>query len=314
MNSQKGFVIPLIITIVAILAIGGGLYYYANNNEPFEVFRVNPNEIPLATTTDETKDWKTYTNTEYGYSFKYPATLVSSNGAKGISLVNTTQCISEYSKPNLGDNYIPTGCYSLSVSVQESRVIHEGLNTTKTSLIIGGIQGEKIVTDDGSYFGVLIQVNKDNQWYKISGSSNYADKKVLEDRIKEILITFKFTNSPTSSQPSVTVLSPNGGEVYKKGDTVLIRWNDQNIDSIINIHLLKADGTIYYNLGAQINPETGSQVDANGPAYSWWIPTDDGPGGRRVDAGTYKISISVPKYSEGMGIADMSDNYFTITN
>ena len=116
----------------------------------------------------------------------------------------------------------------------------------------------------------------------------------------------------TSTLPAVTVLSPNGGEIYKKGDTVLIRWKAYNIDSTININLLKAEGGIYYDLGTQINPSTGSQVDASGPAFSWWIPTDDGPGGRRIETGIYKIQIIALEYDDGRGIADTSDNYFTI--
>ncbi len=32
MKSQKGFVLPLIIAIVAILAIGGGIFVYQNKN------------------------------------------------------------------------------------------------------------------------------------------------------------------------------------------------------------------------------------------------------------------------------------------
>ncbi|MFA6446060.1 MAG: hypothetical protein WCW14_02305, partial [Candidatus Paceibacterota bacterium] len=118
-----------------------------------------------------------------------------------------------------------------------------------------------------------------------------------------------------SKQPSLTLVSPNGGETYKKGDTVNIRWNTENISSTIDINLLKADGSIVYNLVSQLDPQNGSQVDSIGPSYSWWVPTDNGPGGRKIDAGTYKIQIIVPGYNdEGRGVADASDNYFTVTN
>jgi hypothetical protein len=44
-NSQKGFVVPLLIAIIAVLFIGGGLYYYTKGpNKPINSFIVtNPN-------------------------------------------------------------------------------------------------------------------------------------------------------------------------------------------------------------------------------------------------------------------------------
>jgi hypothetical protein len=68
MNSQKGFVVPLTIAIVALLAIGGVVF--VTTNKKLEAPAVVDNQI--ATTTDETKDWKTYTNNTLGYSIKYP--------------------------------------------------------------------------------------------------------------------------------------------------------------------------------------------------------------------------------------------------
>ncbi|MFA6446057.1 MAG: hypothetical protein WCW14_02290 [Candidatus Paceibacterota bacterium] len=41
-NSQNAFVVPLLISIVLILIAGGGLYYYAKYNEPFEVITDDP--------------------------------------------------------------------------------------------------------------------------------------------------------------------------------------------------------------------------------------------------------------------------------
>jgi hypothetical protein len=74
-NYQKGFVVPLLISIIAILIIGGGVYIYSNkkveNNTPVVVNSNLPAQSNQTSTT--TSDWKTYTNTTYGYSIKYPA-------------------------------------------------------------------------------------------------------------------------------------------------------------------------------------------------------------------------------------------------
>lgn len=110
---------------------------------------------------------------------------------------------------------------------------------------------------------------------------------------------------------NITVTAPNGGETYEKGDTVLIRWGIQNInsESRLEIDLFKADGTLVYNLGSSVNPLTGSQVDSSGAAFSWAIPRDGAPGGRSINPGQYKIRIVLAGESS---IYDESDSYFTI--
>jgi hypothetical protein len=49
MNSQKGFVIPLIIAIVAILAIGGGVYFYNNKRADAPVINSQANSTASTT-------------------------------------------------------------------------------------------------------------------------------------------------------------------------------------------------------------------------------------------------------------------------
>jgi len=81
----------VLITILVALVFGGGAYYYLNNKAEKEKKDLNSQITDLqkeiatlkaastaATTTptataDETAGWKTYTNTTYGFSFKYPA-------------------------------------------------------------------------------------------------------------------------------------------------------------------------------------------------------------------------------------------------
>ncbi len=73
-NLQKGFVVPLIIAIIAVLAIGGGIYYSKNKS------KISSNTSQGVV--KETADWKTYSNNKYGFEFKYPPTwYMSENGA-----------------------------------------------------------------------------------------------------------------------------------------------------------------------------------------------------------------------------------------
>ena len=59
--SQKGFIAPLLLALIALLLIGGGAYVYIQNKQPNQ-----PATIP-------TSDWKTYTNSQYKFQFMYPA-------------------------------------------------------------------------------------------------------------------------------------------------------------------------------------------------------------------------------------------------
>jgi hypothetical protein len=63
-NKQRGFIVPFLITIIAIIAVGGGLYYTQSKQK---ASRNN--------TYNETSSWKTYKNDKYGFKFMYPADI-----------------------------------------------------------------------------------------------------------------------------------------------------------------------------------------------------------------------------------------------
>lgn len=70
---QKGFV-PILIVIILATAVLGGYLVYQNQPKPTP----SPEPSPLSTEApakveDPTANWKTYTDSTFGYSFKYPA-------------------------------------------------------------------------------------------------------------------------------------------------------------------------------------------------------------------------------------------------
>lgn len=90
MKNNKGIAPILIVLIIAgVLALGGGIYYFLvkNPQKPVActqevkvcpdgsyVGRTGPN-CEFSPCPDETADWKTYTNNDYGFEFKYPQTF-----------------------------------------------------------------------------------------------------------------------------------------------------------------------------------------------------------------------------------------------
>ncbi len=105
----------------------------------------------------------------------------------------------------------------------------------------------------------------------------------------------------TSSQPSITVLSPNGGETWVRGSVQTVLWTSKNIPigSIGDVAfvLQNMDSGAVYSLGATNNIESGISVR---------VPTV--PVGRN-----YKVQATTADYGHLKGVSDFSNAPFTIT-
>ena len=73
---EKGFSILAVVEIViliAVLAISGFMaynyFYSTQNKEQVISYQANQNKTPV----DETADWQTYSNYDYGFQTKHPA-------------------------------------------------------------------------------------------------------------------------------------------------------------------------------------------------------------------------------------------------
>jgi hypothetical protein len=103
----------------------------------------------------------------------------------------------------------------------------------------------------------------------------------------------------STNNPSIKVLSPRGGEVYKGGDQMTVRWQTDNTisdGSNIWIHLDTPDGK-HLNNGDLVNnhiPNTGEKTVVISPS---------------IPAGRYKVVVTV-----GQEFEDTSDGYITITS
>src|SRR3989344_992180 len=80
MKYNKGFIVPVLLVIIALLVVGGGVYIYTKNKQSDQKNTQTENTTaqPLETaqeSTTQNSDWKTYTNDKYGFSIKYPKDL-----------------------------------------------------------------------------------------------------------------------------------------------------------------------------------------------------------------------------------------------
>ena len=123
-NPQKGFIVPLLMVIIAVLVIGSGVYVYKNKKTETSTVvntetqqsgqnqqQTNTQTPPVSATKQltltqapplfetpiltispsTTAGWKTYTNDKYKFEFKYPHSFVitdysfeMSNGSLGL--------------------------------------------------------------------------------------------------------------------------------------------------------------------------------------------------------------------------------------
>ena len=85
--------IPLLIAIIAVLVIGGGIYVYEQNKSQ----QPTANDQIVATSTNQTTNsvtnktvaWKTYTDTKYGFSVRYPSDWTVTDTSSIVAINNT---------------------------------------------------------------------------------------------------------------------------------------------------------------------------------------------------------------------------------
>jgi hypothetical protein len=84
--SQKGFASIVLVVVVVILVGVVGYFAFVKKSEP-----IAQQPTPTPALKDETSSWKTYTNAQYGFEFKYPKELylvVNSHGDGGLITIS----------------------------------------------------------------------------------------------------------------------------------------------------------------------------------------------------------------------------------
>ncbi len=106
--------------------------------------------------------------------------------------------------------------------------------------------------------------------------------------------------SSTSTNPSITVVSPNGGEVLQQGQTYQVNWNLVNFNSEVAINLIDYTPGTRYGMQYGITNGISIRTVPGQTSFSWVIPSS-------IPAGNYyKVVI-------GWGsVNDFSNDYFAI--
>jgi hypothetical protein len=156
------------------------------------------------------------------------------------------------------------------------------------------------LTNEGLYAGaingfynasVTVSVKAFQKKYKIN-QAGYVGR-LTRAKLNE---RYGCKTTPTPVQPSITITSPNGGEIWKIGETHNILWQSSGLTGHLNIHLVNQVTLAESSISSVDIPLSGT--------YSWTIPST-------LATGSYKVLIF---YAAGDVTVNGYSNIFSITN
>lgn len=234
MKYNKGFAPVIVLLIVlGVLAVGGGAYFVGKSSAPKSDVSDNSNYFPTteqnytppvtsntnsnttlpvntptnnSTPQTDTSNWKTYTNSQYGFSFKYPVSIKEIKSGIGISSdlgievkVNNPQFIFNININPAGTGYAGWSNYH---SLEE--------------IVVDNIKAKiSYLKNDESENSYLIRstLQKESLYIDFYTRIDGSDLEKKEEIFKEILSTFKFikSDSVSTSQPTKKVICTLSG-------------------------------------------------------------------------------------------------------
>lgn len=193
MKSSKGSAATTIIIIVlALIIVAGGIWYFV----------INKPKANSSITDDQLKDWKTYTNKEYGFEIKYPDIFTTDGHSTSDSYV--VQFLKNSEKTIYGQ-------IEIAATIDEKGAITEFTKNTNWTKIgtkmIGDRSFQEFKTKDEAV--AYISYIKCGEYCKalsfdpaieisFNGTALKLMHKNTEEIINQILSTFKFINQDTT--------------------------------------------------------------------------------------------------------------------
>jgi flagellar basal body-associated protein FliL len=210
--NQKGFANIILVIVIVVLVGTIGYFAFVKKSEPVAqqptptpATTQTKTPAPTPTSKDETSSWKTYTNTEYGFELKYPATLDSIvvNVTSGSNFykryvsvdIDTPAKIAQMKQPNPGSggNY-PLFRFGAFVPKDGIGDLGCGTEPVLKTITIGEVSAKMCGGEDiGAPEGLMnLQFTRDNTTLFSTQSGFYSgsNKQIVD----KILATFKFTN------------------------------------------------------------------------------------------------------------------------
>jgi len=166
-----------------------------------ESVTIIPTEIAVtptksATTSNVPKDWKTYRNTDYNYSIKYPPTWTVDLQAKN----NRGKTIATFLAPGVKnmphDKIIDIQVSSTADVSRVDSADYIKLSGNKiistSSIVVGGISIDKFILNLNNGYDMVAYVEKNSETYSLSLHNTTSSDKEYIDNFNLMISTFKF--------------------------------------------------------------------------------------------------------------------------
>ncbi len=212
-NSQKGFLsIMTLIIVVAVLFVGGGTYVAVKNQEKQQRYNVpqitqkvinEPNQNNPVSNKKENQNWKSYTNSELGFTVSYPSTyhiyldhnLINYDENK-YERGNTNGVkiqVQKHNNENLGYNLSTSdGVKRFIDKLNDNRAKNDELESANTTPITPFSFGilkykNKVLSGPGGSFNMYYAFANSDIYYTILVWGETNDQEI----VNKILSTFK---------------------------------------------------------------------------------------------------------------------------
>jgi hypothetical protein len=224
-----------VIVVAGLAVVGWQIYAYVSNQQTGNSNQTN-------NTTDPTANWKTYSNSQYGFEFKYPANIYVRSDASDIFSAGSTKLPLELggAVPEgqvEGKDFVTKG-YSIGVFprakkdlvIDITKSVPNEYTSTKLNLSnitayriedIGGVSaGPEVYLESPLMSDKYIVFNYDYSSVNIDGVN-------VEQLANQILSTFKFTDSQTTSDSIFQEVSSQLGITKSKVSYFRIYGSDK---------------------------------------------------------------------------------------
>ena len=213
-QNESGAVRPwLLILLLAVILIGAGLWgwqYWMSKTKTVTPITIVTPTVSSTPTTVSTADWKTYTNKDFGFSFKYPNDWnLTENKPSTINntIVSVTKTVKKDGHMGMIPGEVGITFYTSTKSATELRANDTNnqadsliKNVSKSEIKLGSTNilvssWDNMTTDDGgpfhvkSYYSVTNPTLFTNIVFPIKGSDGLSE---ISD---QILSTFQFIDS-----------------------------------------------------------------------------------------------------------------------
>ena len=203
---QKRFALTIVLTALAVLGLVGGMFYWRRQpNQPI-IREPLPTAAAQGVTApesqpDPTANWKTYTDADFGVSFRYPTTWTfggvrkdPANGKNGEALFEAGNGyevhFNAYDNPNHLSYAALMKQFYPALAARYTKVILEPVTT------VNGVQFQRVRIPAEERGNIVFQ--QKGRYYVIASGAMAATNRQkvnpLHEPLRHILATFRFTN------------------------------------------------------------------------------------------------------------------------